>query len=443
MLDRTYDYKETKEIWVYGLGDDDVFEVKGKGDHPIFIRLIGGQNNDVYKIENGRKIKVYDQKNKKNTVEEKGGASFRLTDNYDLNTYQYKKQIQSLNLLLPSAGYNPDDGVKIGVSDIFTVNGFQQNPFAQQHRFALGYYFATNSFDINYEGEFANIFSHWNFLIGGYFKNPNFSENFFGYGNETINPDQELDLDEDYNRVRIGGYGASLGIQKDSHYGSFFQLKAIFEGLEVEGTEDRFITQLEPQPLELDESKHFITAQGMYGYESYDNKVNPSRGMKFGLVAGATQNVEESEHLFGYVKPRIVFYNAISKNRKLVFKTDVRGQFNIGNNFEFYQAAQLGSDTGLRSYRKQRFTGRTAAVGSADLRYSFNSFRTSLTPVQIGIFGGYDLGRVWVPNDSSKIWHSSYGGGFWINAADLASGTLNLFTGDEGLRVTFGLSFSM
>ena len=441
MVDRTFDAKQTHEIWIYGLDDKDVFEVKGKGDNPIFIRIIGGQNNDIYKITNGRKVKVYDQKSKQNTIEEKNGASFRITDNYDFNNYDYKKQIQSVNLVLPAFGYNPDDGFKIGISNVYTVNGFQRNPFSQQHKIAAGYFFATQSFGVTYDGEIANIVGNWNFIFGGYFKNPNFSENFFGMGNETINPDYEFDYGKDYNRVRIGGYGASIGIRKDSPYGSIFELKGIFEGNKVQGTPDRFITYIEP--TELDVTKYFATLQAIYQYESYDNKVNPSRGMDFNIRLGGTQNVKESEALFGFVKPQVVFYNAISADRKLVLKTDVRGHFNMGNNFEFYQAAKLGSNTGLRGYRTERFSGRSAAVASADVRYSFNKFRTSLTPVQLGVFGGYDVGRVWIPDDTSKAWHSSYGGGLWINTADLMGATFNLFTGEEGLRFSFGLAFSM
>lgn len=443
MLDRSFYANETKQIWIYGLDDDDVFEVKGNGSQPIFLRIIGGQNNDTYNIANGSRVKVYDQKSEENTVAQKGGARFRFTDNYNFNTYDYKKQLQTIKQFLPAIGYNPDDGFRLGVSNIFTVHGFQRNPFSQQHRLALGYYFETNSFDIKYEGEFANIFGSWNFILGGYFKNPNFSENFFGFGNETINLDYEFDFEKDYNRVRIGGYGGSIGVRKNSPYGSLFQFKAIFEGIEVENTPGRFINTLSSSAIELDKTKYFVTAEGMYQYESYDNKVNPSRGMNFKLVAGATQNIEDSQRVYGYVKPQLVFYHALTKNRKLVLKTDFRGQFNIGNNFEFYQAAQLGSVTGLRAYRNERFSGRTAALGSADVRYSFNKFKTDLLPLQFGVFGGYDVGRVWVPNDASNVWHSSYGGGFWVNSADLVSGTFNLFTGDEGLRFTFGIAFSM
>src|SRR5690554_1876692 len=140
MLDRTYDSKETKEIWVYGLDDKDVFEVRGKVDNPVFIRIIGGQNNDVYKISNGREIKVYEKKRKKNNVEEKDRASFRFTNNYDLNVYDLNRNIQSINLFLPSLGYNHDHRFQVGVSNTYTVNDFHRNPYSQQHRLPPGYY---------------------------------------------------------------------------------------------------------------------------------------------------------------------------------------------------------------------------------------------------------------------------------------------------------------
>jgi len=442
MVDRTYDSADTNELWIYGLDDDDFFEVIGNGNKPVPIRIIGGQNNDTYKITNGKKIKVYDHKSKKNTVEEKGGAAFRFTDNYNFNTYDPQKQILSSNLFLPAIGFNPDDGFKIGVSDVYTVQGFQGNPFKEQHRFAAGYYVGTESFDVSYEGEFANVFGKWNFLLGANFRNPSYAKNFFGFGNETINPDYESDdFDREYNQVRLGGYGGHIGIVNDTPYGSVFKLTASFEGVEVQQTPNRFIT-LFPYD-DFGETKNFISATGSYAYESYDNKVNPTRGMHFEVEAGATQNVDDSEGVFGFVNPQWTLYNALMQNRKLVLKTTAQGQVRLGNNFEFYQAAQLGGDNGLRGYRDERFTGRNAAVGSADVRYSFKRFKTGIAPVQLGVFGGADVGRVWVSNDESDELQSDYGGGFWVNAADVLSGTFNLFTGDEGLRFTFGIAVSM
>jgi len=63
-------------------------------------------------------------------------------------------------------------------------------------------------------------------------------------------------------------------------------------------------------------------------------------------------------------------------------------------------------------------------------------------PLQIGIFGGADVGRVWLKNDDSEKWHNDYGGGFWITAAESLSGTFNFFNSTEGFRFSFGFGLN-
>jgi hemolysin activation/secretion protein len=96
----------------------------------------------------------------------------------------------------------------------------------------------------------------------------------------------------------------------------------------------------------------------------------------------------------------------------------------------------------LRGYRTQRFSGESAFAGTADVRYSFNEFKTGFLPVQIGVFAGGDVGRVWVDDEGSKQWHNDYGGGIWINNAEAIGATFNLFHGDDGLRFSFQVGFS-
>ena len=81
----------TKEIWIYGLDDDDVFEVDTEASS-IKVRLVGDQNNDVYKIsERSRNVFAYDSKSKKNTFDEAYGGKINLVNDYDTNTYQFLK----------------------------------------------------------------------------------------------------------------------------------------------------------------------------------------------------------------------------------------------------------------------------------------------------------------------------------------------------------------
>jgi hypothetical protein len=50
ILHKIYSKKYTNEIWVYGLDDKDVFVVNGVKSNVIPLKLIGGQNNDEYRI---------------------------------------------------------------------------------------------------------------------------------------------------------------------------------------------------------------------------------------------------------------------------------------------------------------------------------------------------------------------------------------------------------
>lgn len=164
--------------------------------------------------------------------------------------------------------------------------------------------------------------------------------------------------------------------------------------------------------------------------------------MKFELTAGGKMNVEKTENTFGYVESYLGFYNALTRNRKWVLKTNLQTRVNIGDDYEFYQAAQLGGDTGLRGYRNERFTGKTSFAAGADIRYSFNEFNTAFLPFQIGIFVGGDVGRVWGKRFDSELWHNDYGGGLWVTSANAINGTFSLFNGEDGPRFSFGFGFT-
>lgn len=441
MVDRIFDRTLTDEIWIYGLDDDDRFSVKGEGKNRIKIRLIGGQNNDIYNIEEGRGIKIYDHKTKPNTIVAKNGADVHLTNFYDFNNFDYKKYNSSAGAFSPLIGFNPDDGLLAGINIINTKYGFERNPFTARHNVKLGYYFATKGFDLKYIGEF-NIAQSWNLHVNARYTSNNFARNFFGFGNETINNDDELDFD--FNRVRTSIYDLKLGILKKAPFGSDYGFGAIFEGIKLDPTENRFITAFRPEANEdFYERTFFAGLEGLFKYQSYDNKVNPTRGMYFDIETGAKTELGNSEQTFGFLNSHLGFYNSLSRNRKLVLKTDLRTQVRFGGDIIFYQAANLGGQTGLRGYRTQRFTGQNSFVGNADVRYSFDKFKTRTLPLQIGIFAGYDLGRVWTTNDDSNVWHNSYGGGFWLSTAESLAGTFNLFNSDDGLRFSFGFSFNL
>ena len=132
----------------------------------------------------------------------------------------------------------------------------------------------------------------------------------------------------------------------------------------------------------------------------------------------------------------------------MVFATKFKGHINIGDDFEFYQAASIGGNDGLRGYRNQRFTGKSSFYQSSDLRLSLHKTRTSIIPLIIGVYGGFDYGRVWVNDDlvtdpdfDSNKMNTSIGGGVFFNALDVLACNVSVFNSDDGLRLAFALGF--
>jgi hemolysin activation/secretion protein len=222
--------------------------------------------------------------------------------------------------------------------------------------------------------------------------------------------------------------------------GSKFRLGVSYETIEVEQTEDRFINTFY-QANGLETNNNFFGVDGQYTYENTDNSAFPTMGMATSLHLGFKTNTKNSDQNFGYIIPSLSVDYKLVPNGRLVFATKWKAHFNIGDNFEFYQAASIGGVDGLRGFRNQRFTGKKAYYQNTDLRLSLTELKTGLLPLSIGLYGGFDYGRVWLPNQESNRWHTSYGGGFFLNGADLIAANFSLFNSDDGLRFVFGIGF--
>jgi hypothetical protein len=445
---RIYKRDDTDEIWLYALDGEDHVETFGEGSNFIKLRLVGGLNNDTYNILNGKKTYLYDFKSKKNTYSTKIGKS-TIRDDYETNNYDYKKPKYNSRANIPVIGSNPDDGFKVGIVSLYTVNGFERNPFTSNHKLAATYYSATKGYDLNYSGEFANVVGSWNFALEGKYTSPNYSTNFFGYGNSTPNPNanDEDNFNKDFNRVKLGTLGVTTSlVWRGENYG-IFRVGLNFEVIKLDVTEGRFIESYFTNHSEQGTDHNFVGAEAVYSFKNNDNAAFPTLGFHTELEVGVKSNTEDS-NTFGYIIPSIAFNHKLISTGQLVFATKSKAHLSIGNDFEFYQAASIGQENGLRGYRNQRFTGKRSFYQSSDLRLSFRKRRTSIIPIELGIYGGFDFGRVWVNDDlvaesgfNNDRWNTSAGGGFFINAVDMITGNLAVFSSDDGLLFSFGIGF--
>ncbi|WP_281337292.1 metallophosphoesterase [Flavobacterium eburneipallidum] len=438
---KIYSDKTTKNIWIYGLDDDDVYEVTGTAKSKILIRLIGGQNNDSYTIENGKRVVIYDFKSKPNTYDLDKKAQKVLTDDYEVNLYNSNKPKYNVFSGLPTAGFNPDDGVKLGLNLNYTVNNFKQNPYTQRHVLNSYYYFATGGFEFDYKAHFPGLLGNWVIDVEAKYTTPNFAINYFGSGNETTNNDQDLGMD--YNRVRIQQINVAPAIRHVGRYGNEFSFQAIFNQMEVEKTANRYINIPGTVDPKVFEDQLYGGAKINYSFSNSDFNPKPTLGIGFNVSATWMTNLRDTKRSFPVLESNLSFVHKINSNGRLVLGTNIKAKSILNNNYEFYQGVTLGGDKDLRGYRTERFLGNTAFSQSTDLRYTIGKIRKTIAPLTYGILAGFDYGRIWLDGENSEKWHNDFGGGLWLNGINLVTARISYFKSpEEAGRVVFGAAYS-
>ena len=440
LYSKNYAAASTKNIWIYGLDDKDKFEVTGKSKSSTKIKLVGGIDKDEYKITNSDNLKIYDYKSKENIYNLDEKTKTVLTDDYGINQYDYTKPKFSYFSKFPVFGYNPDDGLKVVLLTKYLVNNFKQNPYTQKHTLNASYYFATNGFDLVYNGHIPKLFDKWDFNLEGRFTSPNFSINYFGAGNETTNDDSNLGLD--YNRVKIRILKVAPSVMKFGRYGSEINFQTSFERIKVEETENRFINLPAVVDQKVFDGQNFAGVKLRYSFENYDIASLPTMGLGFSVASSWTANLQDTKRNFPTIESHLNINHRIDSNGKLVLATILKAKALLNDNYEFYQGATLGGDFDLRGFRNERFLGRSSFYQSTDLRWNLGKIKRSIIPMSYGLLGGFDYGRVWKTGEISNQWHKSYGGGLWLNGLNVVTARLTYFVSQEDKpRIAFGLGF--
>ncbi len=430
-FDRTFNHNETNEIWIYGLNDDDKFEVSGDGDHEIMIRLIGGFGKDEFKVTNQKKLKVYDWPYEKTEFKDKTPAH-QFTPLYETNTFFWRNFNENNNILLPNGGFRTDDGLYLGAKDTYTNKGFNGEDFRYKHYLSASYYFDFKAVEVDYKGTFANIIPNWNLEAGAYFTSDLFTKNFFGYGNDT--PYNEDVVGKDYNRARTQQFKANVGIAYRT-----IKIRGLFESYEVANTPGRVFNTANFSP-EVFDTQNYVGAEASLIYKNKDAGDFPTRGFYADGAIGYKSNIKLDNVNFGYASLSLGFDRKLIPSGNLVLGSKAEVNTNFGNDFFFYHAPSIGGSNGLRGFRDERFTGKTSFTQSSDLKLRLKQIVTAVVPITFGVYGGFDYGRVWVANDTSNTWHTSYGGGLWVGALSSFGFNVGYFLSEEDAILQVGFS---
>ena len=438
--DRTFLPEETREIAVYGLTDQDVFRVKGTcRNNCIKVRMIGGVGQDILEDEsNGKGLIYYDAKNEGNLLQTGSKAKVKRRFDPAFNIYDRESNDYNFNYtsLLPAAGFNPDDGILLGLSAAYTTYGFKKDPYASQHKIDMKFATGTNGFTLDYQGEFIDLFGPFELGLDAEYQTPLYSRNFYGLGNESINIENLLDDEAlNYNRIKQRVIRVMPSFMRRLNAQSRVLVGPTFESIEVERTEGRYIDEIGNRfQDELFDGLEFAGLRFLLDYKTRDNNAIPTRGLGFFLEGGWKQQLEEGRKNFAYLNTSFSAYQRIDRRGKLVFATRLEFQHRFSEDYEFYQGATLGGPgegANFRGFRRDRFIGSTAFVHNTDLRWKTITSENPTLPFSLGLMAGFDHGRVWLRGEDSEVWHYSYGGGIWLSPFDLFVVSGGVYRGDN------------
>lgn len=435
---RTFKAKDTKEIRIYGLEKDDIFEVTGRANAGPKLRLLGGTGEDTYKddsiVGGGKKTLVYDFKSEENILEVGAETKKKLTDNPLINAYNRKEPHHEFNygFGFPALGINPDDGVALGGLVSFTNYKFKKAPFANRHTFNGLYAAGTGGFRLSYAADFIDVFSQWDFRMEAAVRTPLYTSNFYGLGNGTTNEEEELGMD--FYRVRQREFLIFPALMR-RQYNSSFMIGPQFESIRVDNTEGRIIeTIAESLDPNIFEGMEFLGMRAVIDYSNVDQAAFPTRGIALSVNGGWKFMMDDASRNFPYVEAAISLYQSLDRNGRFVIATRLGGKQIFNNEFEFFQAAILGGagpNANMRGFRRDRFSGRSSFYQNIDLRMQLLSSRNRAIPFVAGLFAGFDYGRVWLDGEEETDWHNSIGGGIFISPFDQATIRVGIFKGDD------------
>jgi len=411
IFQRTFLQSETNEIRLYGFGGDDKFNVSGNADKNILIRVIGGKGNDSTTAAPGandgaRKTKIYD--NDINTFvagseTKKYISNDSLKNSFNKSSFKYDYFSPKL-----APGYNSDDGVYLGGGIIIKKQRFGKAPYGYIQSVWANYAFKTSAYNFWYEGIFKEAIGKWDLQLNARLNAPNYVLNYYGEGNETVINSNV----KNYYRIRANQIIISPSLVKQIGKYQTFGAGLDFESIKIERNENRFITDIHS---ELDSSvferKYFGSAYINYQFNTTDNVLYPRKGIEINSAIAFIQNLEDTKRNFARLSSDISFFGSL---QSLTAAVRIGGATNIGNNYEFYQANTLGGTTNARGFRRTRFSGKTSLYQNVELRYKLQNLKGRILRGNWGLLAFFDNGRVWIPDETSNIWHYGYGGGIWF-----------------------------
>ena len=427
---RAYDPRETKEVRIYLRGGDDR-AVRGPDTAKLFVRVIGGDGNDVLDDSKSGHTHFYDSVGENRVIP---GPETIFNDEPYVRPVERggdpARDWGHMNLRFPWLSAGADLGVFLGGEWQHTGYGFRKDPYENRQSLRAGYSTGLSGVRAEYEGEFIRTHSKERWLLLARYSDVDLLR-FYGFGNTTVDTGSDK-----FHQVQLRAYTLAPAFRLGPDAVNI-ALGPIARFTSTRLGPDRLITLAQPYGVgDFGE----VGATARLVLDGRNRKLNPSRGGLLWVAGTYYPKVWSVAKGFGEVHGEASTYLSAPLVLDPVLALRVGGK-RVWGSYPFQEAALLGGNT-LRGLRPGRYAGDAAAYGSAELRLALFRFR-ALVPSRFGIFGLADGGRVWLKGEDSNKIHTGLGGGIWV-AFLKPDNTLSLAAArSEGhVRIYFNAGFA-
>ncbi len=442
LFNREFVRKETREIAVYGLGGNDIFNVTGSAKKSIPVRIIGGPGqdeiNDHSFVKGLRKQTiVYDTKS---TVVNPGAETKNnLSDDPGINRYDPKSFKYNTYFPKPLIYYSSDNGLTASLGMNRTTYGFRKDDYKASYDI----YFKTGTYrneQFGVKAKFNDLIGKWDVGIGADYGVNYPHYNFFGLGNNTVK-DAHLYNAGDY-RINVRGLMSNLYVEKEIVRKAIFRFGMLYEDLNSNPASDTLLAW-HGTTIPGSDAITLGGLQTSLSLDFRDRQVFATRGLQFKAENRAYYTISGASGNFGTASSFLKYYATMDWLFPVTIVGKAGGSKNYGNQIPFYKYASLGHHDNLRGYRRDRFMGDASLYLNSELRLHLGRVHNHSIPFEYGITGFYDLGKVWFEGNSEGGWHSAYGTGFYISplTRDYLLNIQFESSTDESLLVRFGIGF--
>jgi hypothetical protein len=432
---RTFSPLETRELRVYMHGGDDLIRVEGGAHSPIVLRIIGGGGDDELVDSSGRGKVIFYDKGEGTGLQGEGATLVReaphrpyswWVDGEEALDFGEKTQPEI------TVSYDGDRGFVGSIGFKRDRYGFLEDPYHSRLQMRGGWAVARSQPIVDYRHDFRSVLGVGDLLLEGRYSGIEVVR-FYGLGNQTEVPEPT-----DYYMVDQKQLVLGASLKWGNGAGREFSVGPVFRRTKSDTTHDgTFVTDSHAYGTG---TFHQAGVQAGIELDGRDIIGAPARGYHVTGGASFYPSVLDVTGSYGEVHGEAAAYlSPGSGNPTLAVRV---GGKRLWGTFPYSDAAFLGGSENVRGLLEQRFAGDASAYGSAELRFFLTRFFL-LFPMDFGVFGLSDVGRVFMDGQSPGGWHTSFGGGILL-APVTRSATLRLSIAEsaEGRAFYVGMGFA-